>query len=68
MSLTDQQKNNGQFDTVNDTSFIQIISLHPKEVQLLNSLRNNWRYGEVVIIMRDGLPVRLRRVTEFIDL
>ena len=60
-----------KYDTVvqgADTSSIEIISLHPKELQLIKSLRNNWRYGEVVILMRDGLPYRLRRVTEFIDL
>jgi len=51
-----------------DTSYIEVLSLHPKEVQLLKSLRDNWRFGEVVIIMRDGLPMRLKRVTEFIDL
>ena len=53
---------------VHDTSFIQIVSLHPQEVQLLNSLRNNWRFGEITILMREGLPYRLRRIMEFIDL
>ena len=57
-----------KFDTVQDTSYIEIISLHPQEIQLIKSLRNNWRFGEIVIIMRDGLPMRLKRVTEFIDL
>ena len=56
------------FDTLQDSSHIEIFSLHPAEVQLLKSLRNNWRYGEIVIIMRDGLPMRLKRVTEFLDL
>ena len=56
------------FDTLQDTSHIEIISLHPQELQLIKSLRNNWRFGEVVIIMRDGIPMRLKRVTEFIDL
>jgi len=52
---------------MNDT-IIDIINLHPKEVQLLKSIRNNWRFGEITIITRDGLPVRLRRVIEFDDL
>jgi len=57
------------FDTNSqDTSFIEVITLHPKELQLIKSLRNNWRFGDVVIRMRDGLPFRLIRITEFIDL
>ena len=65
------QTKQSNFDTViqgADTSFIEIISLHPKELQLIKSLRNNWRFGSVTIMMRDGLPYRLMRVEEFIDL
>ena len=53
--------------TNNDT-VIEILELHRSEMELLHNLRKNWKYGEVTIIMRDGLPVRLRRVTEFADL
>ena len=52
----------------NDTSIIEIIDLSSKEMELLKALRNVWRYGEVVIQMRDGQPYRLRRVVEFLDL
>ena len=45
-----------------------IIELHPFEMQLIKSLRNNWRFGEVTILVRDGIPYRLKRVQEFIDL
>ncbi len=45
-----------------------ITELHPKEMELLRALRTQWRFGEVTILMRDGLPFRLRRVTEFDDL
>lgn len=45
-----------------------LIELHPKELALILSLRKKWRYGEVVLIMRDGLPQRLKKVTEFDDL
>ena len=45
-----------------------IIELHPKEIELIRALRNNWRFGEVTIIVRDGLPYRLKRIQEFIDL
>jgi len=50
----------------NDTTII--IELHPCEIQLIRSLRNNWRYGEVTIIIRDGIPIRLKRIEEFLDL
>lgn len=45
-----------------------IIELHPNEIELIKSLRNRFRFGEVTIIMRNGLPVRLKRITEFEDL
>ncbi len=47
---------------------IEIVELHPNELQLLNNLRKTFRFGEITIIMRDGLPVRLRRITEFAEL
>jgi len=52
----------------NDTSIIEIVELRPEELQLINSIRNNWRFGEITIIVRDGIPFRLKKVTEFIDL
>ena len=45
-----------------------IIELHPQEMQLIKALRNNWRFGEVTILVREGIPYRLKRVEEFIDL
>lgn len=45
-----------------------VIELHPQEIQLLKAIRNNWRFGEITIIVRDGIPYRLKRVEEFIDL
>ena len=50
----------------NDTDVI--IELHPAEIQLLKAIRHNWRFGEITIIVRDGIPCRLKRVEEFIDL
>ena len=58
-----QTRQNNTTDTT-----IELIELHRSEVELLHALRRNWRYGEVTIVMRDGLPVRLKRVSEFIDL
>jgi hypothetical protein len=40
-------------------------SLHPKELELLKALRERFQYGEVVILMRGGLPYRISRAVEF---
>ena len=53
--------------TQNDT-LIEILELHPYEMELLRNLRTRFKFGEVVIIMKDGLPLRLKRVTEFAEL
>lgn len=53
---------------VQNDSVIEILELHSKEVELLKNLRNRFKHGEITIIMRDGLPFRLRRITEFQDL
>ncbi|MEK6830167.1 MAG: hypothetical protein AABY15_08690 [Nanoarchaeota archaeon] len=42
--------------------------LHPKEAALILAMRKKFKYGEIVVIMRDGLPFRLKRVTEFDEL
>ena len=51
-----------------DSSSIDIVELHPNEMQLLKILRSKFRYGDVTIIMQDGLPVRIKRITEFENL
>ena len=51
----------------NDT-VIEILELHPQELELIHNLRKRFRFGEVTIIMRDGLPYRLRKITEFAEL
>lgn len=63
----EQTKNRDSTLTGNDT-IIEILELHKNEMQLIHNLRNNWKFGEVTIIMRDGIPVRLRRVVEYSDL
>lgn len=47
---------------------IEIVELHASEIQLIRALRNTFRFGEVTIKMKDGLPVRLVRTQEFHDL
>jgi hypothetical protein len=59
---------NNKPSTTNSYDTDIIIELHPKEIQLIKAIRNNWRFGEVTILVRKGLPYRLRRVQEFIDL
>lgn len=51
---------------VSDTTVV--LELHPQEVQLLKAMRENWRHGEITIMVRDGLPFRIKRVWENIDL
>lgn len=49
----------------NDSSIIEIVNLHPYEMSMIRDLRKRFRFGEVTIIMRDGIPVRWKRITEF---
>ena len=53
---------------MNRDTVIEILELHNLEVELLRNLRTRFRFGEVTVIMRDGLPFRLKRVTEFAEL
>lgn len=53
--------------TRNDT-FIEIIDLHPFEMELLRNLRTKFRFGDITITMKDGLPFRIKRITEYADL
>lgn len=41
-----------------------IGELHPLEIQLIYFLRNRWRYGDVVISMRDGRPYQVKRYVD----
>ena len=48
--------------------FTEVLELHPKEMELIKAIRHKWRFGEITILARNGLPYRLRRVQEFLDL
>ena len=52
--------------TQND-SYIELIDLHTYEMELIKRLRK-YKYGEITIIMKDGLPMRFKRITEIEDL
>lgn len=51
-----------------DTTVIEIVELHAQEIELIKAIRGKWQFGEVTILTRNGLPYRIRRVTEFNDL
>jgi hypothetical protein len=57
-----------QKQTQNNDTVIEILEMNPFEMELIHSIRNRWRFGEITIIVKDGVPVRLKRVFEFIDL
>lgn len=44
------------------------MDLRPQEMELLKMLRSRFRFGDVTIKMRDGIPFRLVRTQEFSDL
>lgn len=41
------------------------MELQPQEVDLINQIRNKFRYGEIVVETRDGLPYRIGRTTVY---
>lgn len=44
------------------------LELHPNELALILAVRNKFRFGEVIVIVRDGVPQRLKKVEIFEDL
>lgn len=48
----------------NDTTIIEILELHPFEMQLIHRLRKSLKFGEMTITVRDGLPVKITRIVE----
>ena len=38
--------------------------LHPKEAELIRLIREKYRFGRVVVITHDGLPVRIEQTVE----
>ena len=52
----------------NDTTIIEVVQLTTQEVELIKAIRHKWKFGELVIQVRNGQPFRMVRVQEFIDL
>ena len=42
-----------------------MMELHPQEADLINQIRNRFRFGEVLVETRDGLPYRIGRTTVY---
>ena len=39
----------------------EIINLHPNEVRLIKRMRSKYRFGEIVVVIQDGIPQRIRK-------
>ena len=44
------------------------MSLHPKEATLIRRIREEFQYGRIEILTRDGIPHRILKVTLYDDL
>jgi len=55
--MTDQKSKKEEVDQNS------ILPLHPKEVDLILRLRNKYKFGEVTIKVRDGIPWTIEKTT-----
>ena len=58
-----QKKNHNDIGFGNDT-LIEILELHPNEMQLIHALRTRFRFGDVTITVQNGTPQYWKRITE----
>lgn len=42
--------------------------LHTLEIELIRRIREKYRFGELVLILHEGLPRKIRQVTVYEDL
>jgi len=49
-------------------TYIEIIEMTTREMELLHLLRTRFRFGNITITMKDGVPFRLKRIEEFADI
>lgn len=61
-----QVKRKAKLVYIDDTTVM--IELRPEEVSLLHAMRNKFKFGKMEITLRDGIPVRIERAVEGIDL
>ena len=41
---------------------LEILELHPLEIWLIKRWREKYRFGEITIIVQDGIPQRIKQV------
>lgn len=41
------------------------MELHPLEVELIKAIREKYKWGEIIIECREGLPQRVAKTTVF---
>jgi hypothetical protein len=52
----------------NNQNEINLGALHEREKRLIFAIRNKYRFADIRIITKDGLPFRLRVAERFEDL
>lgn len=57
--MSQHQNNQNRKITLKDLG-----DLRDEEINLIHSIRNRFRFGELVIITRDGIPQQIRRYVE----
>lgn len=50
------------------TTLESLGELDQKELELIHLIRTKYRYGELIILTRDGLPYRVAKATEYSSL
>jgi len=41
------------------------MELHPQEVELILKIRNNYKFGEIIVECRNGYPFRIGKTTVY---
>lgn len=60
-----QQKNLKKKKNEDEITLEDLGDLHPREIQLIYYIRNRFRFGDLVIQTRDGLPFRIAKSIEY---
>ena len=42
----------------------KLVKLHPKEYELIQLIRTQFRYGKIEIMLKDGLPYQILKTVE----
>lgn len=58
---------NNQTQNHKEITIESLGKLHPKELQLIYWIRNRFKFGEITLKVRDGLPERILKAFESQD-